>query len=181
MLAKVSVSALLFGNPSVFAYSLAGALASFAAMWVALRIRAFSIVGVSMVGGVFHMAGQAAVVAFVLAPRVALAYLPILLVAGLLTGALTGYVCRAVARTVGRSSLFARRRRELARRGVSTPSHTGQKPADTEKGTDRPAPSPAGASLSVAPSAPVDRPTPAAAPVPAPPAPISAPKEARSQ
>lgn len=115
MLVKVSVSALLFGNPAVFAYSMAGALASFAAMWCALRVRGFSIVGVSMVGGVFHMAGQLAVVALVLAPHVALAYLPVLFVAGLATGALTGYACRAVIRTAGRSSLFRKKRRELAR------------------------------------------------------------------
>lgn len=125
MLVKVVACALLFGNPAVFVYSLAGGLVSFAAMVGALRLRALSIVGVSMVGGVAHMIGQAAVVAVVLAPYVALVYLPILLVAGLLAGLLTGYVCRLMIRVFGHSALFARRRKELARAKTAP----GEKPS----------------------------------------------------
>lgn len=116
MLVKVVVSSLLFGNPAVLAYSLAGGVASFAAMWAALRWwRGLSIAGVSMLGGVFHMLGQCAVVSVVLAPYVALTYLPVLMVAGLLTGLLTGYLCRLVIRATGRSSLFRRYRKQLGR------------------------------------------------------------------
>ncbi len=111
MAVKVTACALLFGNPAVFAFSIAGGLASYAAMLAAYRVGRFSVVGISTVGGVFHMAGQMAAVAVVLAPRVALAYGPVLLVAGLAAGALTGYVCRLVVRTTGRSSFFKRRRR----------------------------------------------------------------------
>ena len=50
-----------------------GAALSFAAMWVALHWSRLSIVGVSMAGGVFHMVGQLAVVAFTFLPYVALA------------------------------------------------------------------------------------------------------------
>jgi len=115
MLVKVVASALLFGNPMVFAYSLTGGLVSFAAMWAALRWwRTLSIVGVSMLGGVCHMLGQSAVVAAVLAPYVALTYLPVLMVSGLLAGLLTGYLCRLVIRATGRSSLFKRYRKELS-------------------------------------------------------------------
>lgn len=114
-LVKVVVSALLFGNPSVAMYSAAGAALSFATMWAALHCRRLSIVGVSMVGGVFHMLGQLAVVAFTFSPYISLLYLPVLVAAGLATGLLTGYVCRLVIRTCARSGLFARRARELAR------------------------------------------------------------------
>lgn len=114
-LVKVVVSALLFGSPYVALYSAAGAALSFAAMWAALHCRALSIVGVSMVGGVTHMLGQLAVVAFTFSPYVSLLYLPVLVVAGLVTGLLTGYVCRLVIRTCARSGLFARRAKELAR------------------------------------------------------------------
>lgn len=121
MLVKVGASALLFGNPTVFAYSLAGALASFAGMAAALRWwRALSIVGVSMLGGVLHMVGQCLVVSVVLAPYVALAYLPVLVIAGLVTGLLTGYVCRLVIRATGRSSLFRRRRKELEKASLAS-------------------------------------------------------------
>lgn len=109
MLVKVVASALLFGNPAVFAYSAAGALASFAAMACALRVRGLSVVGVSMVGGTAHMLGQSAVVAAVLSPGVAAAYLPVLLVAGVASGLVVGYVCRLMIRVFGHSSLFRRR------------------------------------------------------------------------
>ena len=115
-LVKVVVSALLFGNPMVLVYSAGGAALSFAAMWVALHWSRLSIVGVSMVGGVFHMVGQLAVVAFTFSPYVALVYLPVLMISGLVTGLLTGYVCRLVIRTTAKSNLFKSRARELARR-----------------------------------------------------------------
>ena len=113
---KVVVSALLFGNPMVLMYSAGGAALSFAAMWVVLHWSRLSIVGVSMVGGVFHMVGQLAVVAFTFSPYVALVYLPVLMISGLVTGLLTGYVCRLVIRTTAKSNLFKSRARELARR-----------------------------------------------------------------
>lgn len=115
-LVKVVVSALLFGNPMVLMYSAGGAALSFAAMWVALHWSRLSIVGVSMVGGVFHMVGQLAVVAFTFSPYVALVYLPVLMISGLVTGLLTGYVCRLVIRTTAKSNLFKSRARGLARR-----------------------------------------------------------------
>lgn len=113
---KVVVSALLFGNPMVLMYSAGGAALSFVAMWVALHWSRLSIVGVSMVGGVFHMVGQLAVVAFTFSPYVALVYLPVLMISGLVTGLLAGYVCRLVIRTTAKSNLFKSRARELARR-----------------------------------------------------------------
>ena len=115
-LVKVVVSVLLFGNPMVLMYSAGGAALSFAAMWVALHWSRLSIVGVSMVGGVFHMVGQLAVVAFTFSPYVALVYLPVLMISGLVTGLLTGYVCRLVIRTTAKSNLFKSRARELVRR-----------------------------------------------------------------
>ncbi len=115
-LVKVVVSALLFGSPYIALYSAGGAILSFAAMWAALYSRRLSIVGVSMIGGVAHMLGQLAVVTFTFSPYVALLYLPVLVIAGLVCGLLTGYVCRLVIRTCGRSGLFAKRARELARR-----------------------------------------------------------------
>ncbi len=119
MLIKVIVSSALFGSPTMFVYSIAGAALSFAAMYVALRVRVFSIVGTSMMGGVFHMVGQMIVVAIVLAPYVALSYMPILLVSGLATGLLTGYICRAAIRIAARSALFTRQRKELAARNAA--------------------------------------------------------------
>lgn len=137
---KVVVSALLFGNPSLLMYSAGGAALSFLAMWAALHWRGLSIVGVSMVGGVFHMVGQLAVVAFTFSPYVALVYLPVLMIAGLVTGLLTGYVCRLVIRTAAKSNLFRRRAKELARQAETVRRGApgdGQRDAADEMGTCR--------------------------------------------
>lgn len=130
MVVKVFASALLFGNPTVFLYSLAGGTASYAAMCAGVRLRGpgkgLSVVGVSMLGGAFHIVGQLAVVAFVLAPYVALAYLPVLVLVGTATGCLTGYVCRLALRTTGRSSFFAQRRKRLSAAGGGGAARSGR-------------------------------------------------------
>ena len=136
---KVVVSALLFGNPMVLMYSAGGAALSFAAMWVALHWSRLSIVGVSMVGGVFHMVGQLAVVAFTFSPYVALVYLPVLMISGLVTGLLTGYVCRLVIRTTAKSNLFKSRARELARREGAAKSAAAGEAMPAVKCADKPA------------------------------------------
>ena len=138
-LVKVVVSALLFGNPMVLMYSAGGAALSFAAMWAALHWSRLSIVGVSMVGGVFHMVGQLAVVAFTFSPYVALVYLPVLMISGLVTGLLTGYVCRLVIRTTAKSNLFKSRARELARREGVTKSAAACEAMPAVKCADKPA------------------------------------------
>lgn len=113
MLVKVIASALLFGNPTVFAYSLAGGVTSLCAMALASRVRALSVPGLSMVGGVFHMMGQMAVVAVVLTPQIALAYLPPLLVAGLASGLVVGYLCRLVLRATASSAILRAQRKRV--------------------------------------------------------------------
>lgn len=138
-LVKVAVSALLFGNPMVLMYSAGGAALSFAAMWVALHWSRLSIVGVSMVGGVFHMVGQLAVVAFTFSPYVALVYLPVLMISGLATGLLTGYVCRLVIRTTAKSNLFKNRARELARREGAAKAPAAGEAMPAVKCADKPA------------------------------------------
>lgn len=138
-LVKVVVSALLFGNPMVLMYSAGGAALSFVAMWVALHWSRLSIVGVSMVGGVFHMVGQLAVVAFTFSPYVALVYLPVLMISGLVTGLLTGYVCRLVIRTTAKSNLFKSRARELARREGAAKAPAACEAMPAVKCADKPA------------------------------------------
>lgn len=136
---KVVVSALLFGSPMVLMYSAGGAALSFAAMWMALHWSRLSIVGVSMVGGVFHMVGQLAVVAFTFSPYVALVYLPVLMISGLVTGLLTGYVCRLVIRTTAKSNLFKSRARELARREGAVKAPVACEAMPAAKCADKPA------------------------------------------
>lgn len=92
MLIKVGVSSMLFGNPSVFFYSLGGGILSFAAMSL-LRKLDFSVIAVSIIGGIFHNIGQLSIAAAVLKSAAVFYYLPVLLISGAACGAVTGYIC----------------------------------------------------------------------------------------
>ena len=100
MLAKVACSSVLFGNPQVFIFSLAGGAVSWALMASALRSRAFSIPAVSVLGGLGHNAGQLIMVALVLSPQVAAANAPILAITGTLCGLVIGLTEQAVLRAI---------------------------------------------------------------------------------
>lgn len=96
MLFKVGSAALLFGNPAVFPFSLAGGILSYGVMALVLPRGILSVVGTSILGGVAHNVGQSAVVALLLGPAIALVNLPILIIAGLITGLAIGFICRAL-------------------------------------------------------------------------------------
>lgn len=89
---RILLAAFLFGNFSMAIYSLAGALLSFAVMCLLKWTKQFSIVGVSMAGGVFHNIGQVVVAAMVVENLKLLVYLPVLLIAGIITGTLIGII-----------------------------------------------------------------------------------------
>ena len=79
-----------FGNMFTILYSLAGGLLSWQVMSLFKKTKKFSIVGVSIVGGITHNIGQIVVAALVLENIGIAYYLPVLLVAGTVTGFLTG-------------------------------------------------------------------------------------------
>ena len=99
MVLKVTLSALLLGF-SQFPYSLAGGIFSLAVMLTAYRFR-FHSVTVSIAGSVAHNAGQLAMAAVITSTAILVVYLPVLILAGVLTGTATGltakYVLRALA------------------------------------------------------------------------------------
>ena len=94
MLIKVAVSSLLFSGFSVFFYSLSGGILSLLVM-SAFKNRYFSLVGISILGGIFHNIGQLAVAVLALGPAT-LYYFPVLLISGAVTGFVTGIVCHKV-------------------------------------------------------------------------------------
>lgn len=100
MLAKVVCSTLLFANPQMFVFSLAGGTLSWAVMSLAAKSGVFSTVAVSVLGGISHNAGQLIAVAAVLSPQVALINAPVLAIAGTICGALIGIVVAALLRAV---------------------------------------------------------------------------------
>lgn len=89
-LVRIFLSGLLFGNLMSILYSLSGGILSIIVMLLLKRLHRFSIVGVSIAGGVFHNIGQIIVAMFILENFAVAVYLPPLLIAGTITGMLIG-------------------------------------------------------------------------------------------
>lgn len=98
--ARVLLSSFLFGNMYVMLYSLAGALISFAVMALLKRFSCFSLIGVSVGGGVCHNIGQLIVAIAVVRTVQIIYYLPWLLLAGCMTGILIGILALEVLKYV---------------------------------------------------------------------------------
>ena len=89
---RIVLSGFLFSNLYTILYALAGALLSFIAILIGRRMGCFSVVGVSVLGGVFHNVGQILVAMFVVETVYVGYYVPVLIVAGTVTGAILGIV-----------------------------------------------------------------------------------------
>lgn len=83
---RVVLSGFIFGSMFGILYSLAGGLLSLTVMAVMRRTQGFSVIGVSIAGGVFHNIGQLIVAMIVVESYSASYYLPALLITGLITG-----------------------------------------------------------------------------------------------
>lgn len=77
-----------------FFLSLSGALFSIIMMGLVKKLTKLSIVGVSVIGSLFHSLGQIIVVAIILYSVTAFNYLPILILFSIPTGILTGVLCK---------------------------------------------------------------------------------------
>ena len=71
-------------------YSFAGGILSFIIMILLKKTKKFSLVGISVSGGVGHNMGQIIVAAFVLETGALIYYLPFLLVIGTVAGVIIG-------------------------------------------------------------------------------------------
>lgn len=89
---RIVLTGFLFGNLFSVVYAMAGALCSFGIMLLLRKLGRFSIVGVSVGGGIFHNIGQILVAVFTVETFAPAFYLPFLLIAGVITGLLIGIV-----------------------------------------------------------------------------------------
>ena len=93
---RVIVAGLLFGNMFAILYSLAGALLSFSVMFLGKKLFKLGILGVSILGGVFHNIGQL-LVAILVVSNYRIGYLfPYLLLSGILMGAFIGFISNMI-------------------------------------------------------------------------------------
>lgn len=91
---RVLLAGFIFGSYFSIIYSLAGALLSLSVMALLKRAGGFSVIGVSIAGGVFHNIGQLLIAMAVVETFQVVYYVPALLVAGLLTGCVIGILTR---------------------------------------------------------------------------------------
>ena len=99
-LLRVLLVSVTFGNAYSFAYSLAGAALSLAVMAALKKLDCFSILGVSIAGGVCHNIGQLLVAIAVLGTARLGWYLPALLVSGTLAGLAIGAACGVIVQRI---------------------------------------------------------------------------------
>lgn len=91
-LVKAVLTGLLFGNLYMIIYSLAGAVLSCLVMAVMIRLGKWHVPVVSAMGGVMHNVGQLIIAYLTIQTYGILYYVPILLIAGLITGLLIGMI-----------------------------------------------------------------------------------------
>lgn len=101
-LLRIVLSGFLFGNLSAILYALTGAVCSFIVMFLLQKAGIFSMMGVSVVGGVFHNIGQILTAVFVVETFAPAFYLPFLLITGAVTGFLIGLIGSRVLPLLGR-------------------------------------------------------------------------------
>jgi len=89
-LIRLCLTALLFGTAMIFVYSLAGAVLSICIMIILKKTDIFSMVGVSIAGGVFHNLGQILAAMIILQTKEIGYYMIFLAVSGILAGVFVG-------------------------------------------------------------------------------------------
>lgn len=100
---RVLLSGLIFGNLFSILYSLVGAIFSFVAMFTLKKFMSFSVIGISMAGGVAHNVGQLLVASIILESKSIFYYAPILMISGIIAGVVIGILCNEM---IKRLSVF---------------------------------------------------------------------------
>lgn len=97
---RIVLVALTFSNTFSMIYSLAGGLLSWAVMSFFKKTNKFTIIGVSVVGGVSHNIGQLIAAAILMETFSMIYYLPALIVGGVITGIIIGYLSKSILKTL---------------------------------------------------------------------------------
>ncbi len=95
---RVALAGFIFGNYFSIIYSLAGGLLSLAVMALLKKEGGFSVIGVSIAGGVSHNVGQLIVAMLVVETFSVIYYVPVLLAAGAITGFFIGILAEQMLR-----------------------------------------------------------------------------------
>ncbi len=97
---RILLTGLTFSSMAAMLYSFAGGILSFVVMAIAKKTKLFSATGVSVLGGIFHNAGQILVAMWVLDTSTLVYYFPVLAVTGIVSGTVIGLLAVLVIRRV---------------------------------------------------------------------------------
>lgn len=101
-LIRIAMAGLLFSGVFAMLYSLAGGMFSLLVMWALKKTGRFSMIGVSMAGGVAHNFGQLAIAVFVVSNARLFLYFPVLVFSGVAAGIGIGIIAYVIDRKLPR-------------------------------------------------------------------------------
>ncbi|PSJ32068.1 heptaprenyl diphosphate synthase [Peptostreptococcus russellii] len=91
---RIILSSIFAGPVSYLLFSIAGGYLSLAGMYLASKIKGFSIIGVSLCGAIMHNIGQLLMAAMIIENLSMISYLPFMLGASIVTGVFIGIVVK---------------------------------------------------------------------------------------
>lgn len=97
---RIIVIGFLFGNMFSIIYSLAGAALSLTVMTLLKNKSDFSLMGISVAGGISHNVGQLIIAMLLLETGSLIYYGPALLISGVITGLLIGWLTRETSKRI---------------------------------------------------------------------------------
>lgn len=101
LISRVLLSGLMFGNGISILYSISGAIISLIVMSLAKRYLNFSVVGISVLGGVFHNIAQLVVATILVQNYSVLVYAPFLVMVGVIAGVIIGIISDLLIKRLG--------------------------------------------------------------------------------
>jgi len=107
-LVRVVISTMLFGSAASFIYSICGAAAAIAVMWLVkcFLVSRLSYFGVGMLSAAFHNMAQCLAASFVLGSTAVFSYIPVLLAVSVISGSVTGMISALCSRVFDRRSFL---------------------------------------------------------------------------
>lgn len=97
---RILVIGFMFGNLFSILYSLAGAFLSLTVMTLMIKKTDFSLIGVSVAGGIAHNVGQLIIAMLTVSSLNLIYYAPALLISGVITGIVIGKLTEEVAKRI---------------------------------------------------------------------------------
>ena len=102
---RIVLAGFLFGNLFSILYSLAGGMLSLIVMILLKKQNGFSVMGVSVAGGVFRNVGQLVIAMLVTESLNLFYYVPVLMISGLITGIFIGIIANEMLKRLRRLQL----------------------------------------------------------------------------